>query len=289
MKIFVIIPPDSEFYDIYELIDKAAIESGHSVISVNELINGDRVVAQIHQEINDADLIIADLTNRNPNVMYELGYAHSLSKPICLISQLGKEFPFDMRSVNVFFYERSRLNETLYSYLRKAFTKPDFDDYFGLAIMESNKKQDHKKTVFVSYSHKDKEYLERLQVHLKPFEKSGIIDLWADTKIKTGQKWQEKIEEALNKSAIAILMVSADFLASDFIIDNELPPLLKAAKENGKHIVQVILKPCRFHSYPNLNQFQAINDPKNPMSKMDDNEREETFVEIADHIHQLTS
>ncbi len=54
------------------------------------------------------------------------------------------------------------------------------------------------------------------------------------TKIKAGDKWKEKIERALEKSAIAILLISADFLASDFIVDNELPPLLKSAEGKGK-------------------------------------------------------
>lgn len=95
---------------------------------------------------------------------------------------------------------------------------------------------------------------------------------------------ERKIERALEKSAIAILLISADFLASDFIIDNELPPLLKSAEEKGKIILPVIIRPCRFTRDKNLSKFQSINDPKIPLSKMDDNGKEEVYVEIADYI-----
>src|SRR6218665_3206938 len=87
--------------------------------------------------------------------------------------------------------------------------------------------------IFISYSHKDAEYLERLLVHLKPLERDGLIDTWVDTRLLAGDRWKKEIDAALKKARVAVLLVSADFLASDFIINNELPPLLKAAEEQG--------------------------------------------------------
>ena len=80
--------------------------------------------------------------------------------------------------------------------------------------------------VFVSYSHADAEHLQRLRVHLRPFERAGLVDVWADTRLRPGQRWRQEIELALERAAVSILLVSADFLASDFVADNELPPLL---------------------------------------------------------------
>ena len=144
-----------------------------------------------------------------------------------------------------------------------------------------------KPMIFICYSHKDIEYLERLIVHLKPFEKKGLINVWSDTKIKAGEKWKEQIENALEKSVAAILLISADFLGSDFIGDNELPSLLKSADEKGIPILSVIIKPCRFIQYENLSKFQAVNDPKNPLCKMDESGREEVYVKIAEYIERV--
>lgn len=80
---------------------------------------------------------------------------------------------------------------------------------------------------------------------------------------------------------MAILLVSADFLGSDFISTNELPPLLKAAEENGAVILIVMLKPCLFEEFDTLNQYQALNPPSRPVLKMDYTEKEELFVNLV--------
>ena len=82
-------------------------------------------------------------------------------------------------------------------------------------------------------------------------------------------------------------MVSADFLASDFIIDNELPPLLHAAEKKGPLIIPVILKPCRFTREKNLREFQSINPPDEPVSMLDENEQELVYDTIAQRIEEM--
>ena len=143
---------------------------------------------------------------------------------------------------------------------------------------ESNPSQVRDK-VFVSYSHLDKDFLKDIQRHFKPF--LNQIDFWDDTKILPGQKWKNEIKKAIDTTKVAILLVSTDFLGSEFIASDELPPLLKAAEENGAVILMVIVKPCLFEECPSLNQYQAMNAPSNPVIKMDYTDKEELFVNLV--------
>ena len=143
-----------------------------------------------------------------------------------------------------------------------------------------------KSRVFISYSHADKEWLERLKIHIKPFEKKGIIESWDDTKIKSGMLWREEIKKALDTTKVAVLLVSANFLASDFIIDNELPPLLQAAEKEGTVILPVIIRPCAFFE-TELVQFQSVNPPSEALSGMNEHDQEQVFVKIAKRIKEV--
>lgn len=133
--------------------------------------------------------------------------------------------------------------------------------------------------VFISYSHLDKEYLSDIQRHFKPF--LSQLDFWDDTKIQPGQKWKSEIARAISETKVAILLISTDFLGSDFISTDELPPLLKAAEESGAVILTVILKPCLFEEFDELNQYQAMNPPSRPVIKMEYSEREELYVNLV--------
>jgi hypothetical protein len=142
-----------------------------------------------------------------------------------------------------------------------------------------NNSSEHTK-VFVSYSHKERKHLERLQVHLKDLERKGRIDLWSDTKIVPGANWREEIKRAIETASVGVLLVGADFLASQFIAEDELPPLLKAAETRGTVILSVILSPCGFDFSP-LPQFQAANDPSKPLTKMNSHQKEELWNKVA--------
>jgi TIR domain len=134
--------------------------------------------------------------------------------------------------------------------------------------------------VFISYSHEDAEWLERLQKHLRPLEREGAF-IWDDTRIKAGAQWREEIRDALAETKVAILLVSADFLASEFIVTNELPPLLRAAEEDGATILPVIISPCRFTRMESLSRFQAVNDPAKPLVQMRRGNREKVLDQVA--------
>ena len=135
--------------------------------------------------------------------------------------------------------------------------------------------------VFVSYSHADATWLERLRVHLKPLERQGLVELWADTRIATGDIWRAEIEQAMTSAQVAVLLVSADFLASDFIAANELPPLLQRAEDDGLAIMPLILSPCLFEQTPSISCFQAVNPASQPLSAMSRARRDKVFVKLS--------
>jgi hypothetical protein len=99
-------------------------------------------------------------------------------------------------------------------------------------------------TVFISYSHKDEALKDRLVTHLGVLQQEGLLDLWDDRRIGAGEDWYQKIEEAIARASVAVLLVSADFLTSKFILSKEIPDLLERRDKEGLRIFPVILKPC---------------------------------------------
>lgn len=143
-----------------------------------------------------------------------------------------------------------------------------------------------KNKIFISYSHKDENWLNKVLTNLKvlQFDQNESFDVWNDKRIKSGANWQEEIEAALDEASIAILLVSTDFLASDFIQSNELPTLLKNAELKGTKIIPVIVGHCRFTKNKNISHFQAVNDPSKPLSECSKADIERTLVKLADDV-----
>lgn len=138
---------------------------------------------------------------------------------------------------------------------------------------------------FISYSHQDKSYLARLQVHLKPLERAGLVSFWDDTQIQPGANWRTEIKQGILSAKVAILLISPDFLASDFIANDELPDLLLAASQGGAVILPVILKPCSFKLTP-LEQYQAVNNPARPLSTLAEHEQDHVWVQVAERARR---
>jgi len=111
--------------------------------------------------------------------------------------------------------------------------------------------------VFISYSHKDEPWKDRLMSHLGVLEFQDLLHIWVDTRINAGENWRNSIEEVLNESKVAILLVTANFLTSAFILTEEVPRLLKKHAEAGMRIIPVIGKPCAWKVIPWLANIQV--------------------------------
>ena len=98
--------------------------------------------------------------------------------------------------------------------------------------------------VFISYSHKDEDAMKELERFLDPLERKGDISIWTDRKILPGQNWKGEIMRELESADLMLLLISANFLDSNFINDEEIPRAFKRKEESGKHVVPIILNYC---------------------------------------------
>ena len=236
----------------------------------------------IEENISKFDLYLCDLTTSNPSVAFAAGIVEGIRKPIIyFVSNESQVFPAADYKKHLIYSQTSltgEFQEELNLVIKEAIENPSkFKSVTSSSSSESPK-------AFISYSHADKDYLKRLLVHLKPLEKKRLLDVWEDSKIKIGEKWEENITEALETANIAILLISADFMSSDFITENELPPILSKAEIKGTKIIPIIVSPCRFSREPSLNRFQAANSPDEPLSLMENSKREVIYDKIASEI-----
>src|SRR5688572_719599 len=82
-------------------------------------------------------------------------------------------------------------------------------------------------SIFVSYSHKDEEWKDRILLHLGVAQKQELFDVWNDRRVEGGEDWFEAITRAIDAGCVGILLVSANSLTSDFIFQDEVPRLIK--------------------------------------------------------------
>lgn len=145
-----------------------------------------------------------------------------------------------------------------------------------------------RQNIFISYSHRDQHWLERLTVHLHPLVgENTALDIWDDRRIRPGSAWRAEIEAALSRARVAILVISADFLASDFINQVELPALFKAASDDGTVLLPLIVSPSRFSATPILGDLQALNDLGRPLITLQQAEQEAVLARATETIEGL--
>ena len=122
--------------------------------------------------------------------------------------------------------------------------------------------------IFISYSHNDSKWLAKLQTALKPLAREGKIKLWADTCIEAGDKWREEINKALAVAKVAILLVTQDFLASDFIAQHELWIAVSSS----------------MYKETEIEQYQAANNPSKPLDGLSTAKQNQELVRIGEKI-----
>jgi hypothetical protein len=105
---FVLMPFDDAFDDVYQIgIKEAATRAGAYCERVDEQIFHESILERIYNQIAKADIVVADMTNRNANVFYEVGYAHALGKRTILLTRAADDIPFDLKHFPHIVYGKS--------------------------------------------------------------------------------------------------------------------------------------------------------------------------------------
>ncbi|MFM9101534.1 MAG: TIR domain-containing protein [Cyanobium sp.] len=140
--------------------------------------------------------------------------------------------------------------------------------------------------VFISYSHADRAWVERIRLVMAPLlrQEGNSLQLWDDSQIEPGAKWQGEIETALARAQVALLLVSADFLASEFVMGKEVPALLRAADAEGVTILWVPLSACLVRHTP-IHAYQAVLAPEHTLDAMEPHQQRHALVRIAEAVH----
>jgi tetratricopeptide (TPR) repeat protein len=115
---------------------------------------------------------------------------------------------------------------------------------------------------------------------------SGAIDLWDDTRIQASAIWMQEIEKALQSADVAVLLISQNFMASPFIINKELQPLLEKSKEGGVKVFWVLLTDCIYEN-SGIDKYQAAHDIKSPLAPLKKQKRQGLWVQIARNLFAL--
>jgi tetratricopeptide (TPR) repeat protein len=137
--------------------------------------------------------------------------------------------------------------------------------------------------VFISYAHADVTVVQDLNKVLSPAIRNKKVEVWYDAKIKKGEKWRQEIERALNRTRVAVLVVTPNFLDSNFINEQELPFLINAAAERGVKLLWIYAAPCMVDETA-LSEFQCANDYNRPLLSLTPAERAQCLLDIAREI-----
>ncbi len=139
--------------------------------------------------------------------------------------------------------------------------------------------------VFVSYSHKDAEWLAKLRMFIRPLEDQGMLRVWDDTDIKPGAVWMDEIRQSLDSARVAVFLITQNFLNSEFIRDKELPVLLKNAQDRGCLIFWIAVSTSTVDDSA-IARFQAANDPSKPLDSLSEPDQNRVLKQIYDRMKQ---
>jgi hypothetical protein len=137
--------------------------------------------------------------------------------------------------------------------------------------------------VFYSYSHRDEELRDELEKHLALLKREGAISGWHDRRITAGDEWKGEIDAHLDSAGVVLLLVSADFIASDYCWDVELKRAMERHEAKEAVVIPVILRHCDWTG-AEFGKLQALPKDGKPIKAWKD--MDEAFLDVAKGIRK---
>jgi hypothetical protein len=138
--------------------------------------------------------------------------------------------------------------------------------------------------VFFSYAHEDEALRDKLAKHLKLLERQGVIKAWHDRDITAGEEWKKAIDNHLESANIILLLVSSDFLASDYCYDIELKRALERHESNESRVIPVILRSVDWQRSP-FGKLVAL--PKDGKAITSWQNEDEAFTDVVQGLRRV--
>ncbi len=138
--------------------------------------------------------------------------------------------------------------------------------------------------VFISYSHKDEELREELDVHLSSLKRKGKIQAWHDRAIEAGAEWEAKILEKLETAQIILLLISPWFMASEYCYDEQMKRAMERHDSGNARVIPIILKPIDWQDTP-FRKLQVLPKDGKPITTW--NNQDEAFLNVVQELRRV--
>src|SRR6266566_5715704 len=141
--------------------------------------------------------------------------------------------------------------------------------------------------IFCCYAHEDEALLKKLKTHLWPLQRQGLIDVWHDRDINAGTEWEQVIKEQLNTAQIILLLVSPDFMASDYCYTIEMKQALERHDKKEATVIPIILRPVYWQGV--LGNLQALPKDAKPVISSHWHNEDDAFFNIVEGVMKVAS
>jgi len=143
--------------------------------------------------------------------------------------------------------------------------------------------------IFCCYAHEDEWLLNKLKTHLRPLQRQGLIDVRHDRDISAGTEWEREIDKHLNTAQFILLLVSPDFINSDYCYSIEMQKALERHENGEAQVIPIILRPClwKIAIKGKLSKLQALPKDAKPVISANWHNIDEAFFDVAEGIKKV--